>query len=44
MGDVLNQKDISDECARNIVMAAMDKAVEIGCKMDIAVVRMREPI
>jgi len=38
MGDVLNQKDISDECARNIVMAAMDKAVEIGCKMDIAVV------
>jgi len=38
MGDVLNQKDLSDECARNVVMAAMDKAVEIGCKMDIAVV------
>ena len=38
MGDVLNQKDISDECARNVVMAAIDKAVEIGCKMDIAVV------
>ena len=38
MGNILNQKDISDECARNVVMAAMDKAVEIGCKMDIAVV------
>ena len=38
MGDVLNQKDISDECARNVVKAAMDKAVAIGCKMDIAVV------
>ena len=38
MGDVLNQKDISDECARNVVMAAMDKVGEIGCKMDIAVV------
>ena len=38
MGNILNQKDISDECARNVVMAAIDKAVEIGCKMDIAVV------
>ena len=38
MGDLLNQKDISDECARNVVMTAMEKAVEIGCKMDIAVV------
>ena len=38
MGNILNQKDISDECARNVIMAAMDKAVEIGCKMDIAVV------
>ncbi len=34
----MNQKDLSDECARNVVMAAIDKAVEIGCKMDIAVV------
>jgi len=38
MGNILNQKDLSDECARNVVMAAIDKAVEIGCKMDIAVV------
>jgi len=33
-----NVKDLSDECARNVVMTAIEKAVEIGCKMDIAVV------
>ena len=38
MADVLNQKDISDECARSVVLAAIEKAAEIGCKMDIAIV------
>lgn len=38
MGNVLNQKDLSDDCARCVVKAAMDKALEIGCKMNIAVV------
>lgn len=38
MGKVLNQKDLSDECAGDIIKAAMGKAIEIGCKMDIAVV------
>lgn len=38
MGNALNQKDLSDECARNVIKAAMDKAMEIGSKMDIAVV------
>jgi uncharacterized protein GlcG (DUF336 family) len=38
MGNVLNQKDLSDDCARSVVKAAMDKALEIGCKMNIAVV------
>lgn len=33
-----NVKDLPDECARNVVMTAIEKAVEIGCKMDIAVV------
>jgi uncharacterized protein GlcG (DUF336 family) len=38
MGNVLNQKDLSDDCARDVVKAAMAKALEIGCKMNIAVV------
>ncbi len=38
MGNVLNQKDLSDECAGDIIKAAMGKVIEIGCKMDIAVV------
>ncbi len=38
MGNAINQKDLSDDCARNVVKAAMDKATEIGCQMDIAIV------
>ena len=38
MADVLNQKDISDECARDVLQAAMEKAAETGCKMNIAIV------
>jgi len=38
MGNVLSQKDLSDDCARDVVKAAMEKAIKIGCKMDIAVV------
>jgi uncharacterized protein GlcG (DUF336 family) len=38
MANVINQKDISDESARDALQAAMEKAAEIGCKMDIAVV------
>jgi uncharacterized protein GlcG (DUF336 family) len=38
MANVLNQKDISDECARDALQGAMEKAAEIGCKMNIAVV------
>ena len=37
MGNTLNQENLSDECARNVVMAAIEKATEIGAKMDIAV-------
>jgi uncharacterized protein GlcG (DUF336 family) len=38
MGNVINQKDLSDECARDALQAAMEKAAEIGCNMNIAVV------
>jgi uncharacterized protein GlcG (DUF336 family) len=38
MGNTLNQKDISDEGARNVIKAAIEKATEIDTKMDIAVV------
>lgn len=38
MNYVLNQKDISDECARDALQAAMEKAAEIDCNMNIAVV------
>ena len=38
MGNVLIQKDLSDDCARDVVKAAMEKAIKIGCKMDIGVV------
>jgi len=38
MGNVINQNDLPDEYARNVVMTAIEKAVEIGCKMDVAVV------
>jgi uncharacterized protein GlcG (DUF336 family) len=38
MGNVLNQKDISDEGARDVLQAAMIKAAEIGCNMNIAIV------
>ena len=38
MRDGLNQQDISDECARDVLQAAMEKAAEIGCNMNIAVV------
>ena len=38
MADVLNQTDISDECSRDALQAAIEKAAEIGCKMNIAVV------
>ncbi|MDA0692885.1 MAG: heme-binding protein [Nitrospinae bacterium] len=34
----MNQENLSDECARNVVMAAIEKATAIGAKMDIAVV------
>jgi uncharacterized protein GlcG (DUF336 family) len=38
MSYVLNQKDISDECARDALQAAMEKAAEIDCNMNIAIV------
>jgi uncharacterized protein GlcG (DUF336 family) len=38
MNYVLNQKDISDECARDALQAAMEKAAEIDCNMNIAIV------
>lgn len=38
MRDGLNLKDISDECARDALQAAMEKAAEIGCNMNIAIV------
>jgi uncharacterized protein GlcG (DUF336 family) len=38
MSDGLNLKDISDECARDALQAAMEKAAETGCKMNIAIV------
>ena len=38
MIDGLNLKDISDECARDALQAAMEKAAEIGCNMNIAIV------
>lgn len=38
MGNTLGQKDLSDECARNVLKAAVGKAREIDTKMDIAVV------
>jgi len=38
MDYVLNQKDISDECARDALQAAMEKAAEIDCNMNIAIV------
>ena len=38
MANALNLKDLSDECAQNIIKAAMEKAKEIGTKMNIAVV------
>lgn len=38
MNYVINQKDISDECARDALQAAMEKAAEIDCNMNIAIV------
>jgi uncharacterized protein GlcG (DUF336 family) len=38
MGNTLDQKDLSDECARNVIKTAVGKAREIDTKMDIAVV------
>ncbi len=38
MGNTLDQKDLSDECARNVIKTAVGKAREIDTKMNIAVV------
>ncbi len=38
MGNTLGQKDLSDECARNVIKTAVGKAREIDTKMNIAVV------